>query len=68
MTVMVLVMLTDASFWELLAFDGIGDVDVEAVTAAFGTVKVVARGRAPGAECPDCGSSRTGCTTAISAG
>ncbi|MFD9411252.1 ISL3 family transposase [Streptomyces sp. NPDC059989] len=36
-------------------FDGIDDVDVEAVTAAFGTVEVVARGRATGAECPDCG-------------
>ncbi|WP_327188196.1 ISL3 family transposase [Streptomyces sp. NBC_01334] len=35
-------------------FDGIDDVDVEAVTAAFGTVDVVARGRAAGAVCPDC--------------
>ncbi|WP_406434279.1 transposase family protein [Streptomyces sp. NBC_01589] len=30
-------------------------MDVEAVTAAFGTVEVVARGRGVGAECPDCG-------------
>ncbi|MFE6833985.1 hypothetical protein ACFVFI_03940 [Streptomyces sp. NPDC057705] len=35
-------------------FDGIDDVDVEAVTAAFGTVEVVARGRAAWVECPDC--------------
>ncbi|MGW8359165.1 ISL3 family transposase [Streptomyces wedmorensis] len=48
-------MQTDASFWDSLVFDGIDDVDVEAVTAAFGTVEVVARGRAVGAECPDCG-------------
>ncbi|MCV2460978.1 ISL3 family transposase [Streptomyces sp. ICN988] len=54
-TVMVLVMLTDAPFWDSLVFDGIDDVDVEAVTAAFGTVEVVARGRAVGAACPDCG-------------
>ncbi|MFJ2137013.1 TnsA-like heteromeric transposase endonuclease subunit [Streptomyces sp. NPDC087845] len=44
-----------APFWESLVFDGIGDVDVEAVTAAFGTVEVVAKGRAAGGLCPDCG-------------
>ncbi|MFE7359394.1 ISL3 family transposase, partial [Streptomyces sp. NPDC057543] len=48
-------MQTDASFWDSLVFDGIDDVDVEAVTTAFGTVEVVARGRVAGAECPDCG-------------
>ncbi|MFL5997856.1 MAG: transposase family protein [Streptomyces sp.] len=52
---MVLVMLTGASFLDSIVFDGIDDVDVEAVTAAFGTVEVVARGRLSGAECPDCG-------------
>lgn len=52
---MVLVVLTDASFWDSLVFDGLDDVDVEAVTAAFNTVEVVARGRAAGAKCPDCG-------------
>jgi hypothetical protein len=36
-------------------FDGIDDVDVEAVTAAFNTVEVVTRGRAAEAKCPDCG-------------
>ncbi|MFE2603659.1 transposase family protein [Streptomyces mirabilis] len=36
-------------------FNGIGNVDVAAVTAAFGTVDVVARSRAAGAACPDCG-------------
>ncbi|MET8968644.1 ISL3 family transposase [Streptomyces hydrogenans] len=36
-------------------FDGIDEVDVEAVTAAFGTVEVGARGRAAAAERPDCG-------------
>ncbi|WP_241846357.1 transposase family protein [Streptomyces sp. MJM1172] len=48
-------MQTDAPFWDSLVFDGIGDVDVEAVTAGFGTVEVVARGRATGSACPDCG-------------
>ncbi len=52
---MVLVMQTDAPFWDSLVFDGIEDVNVEAVTAAFGTVEVMARGRAVGAACPDCG-------------
>jgi hypothetical protein len=52
---MVLVMQTDAPFWDSLVFDGIDEVDVEAVTAAFGTVEVVAKGRAAGAACPDCG-------------
>ncbi|MFJ4907127.1 transposase family protein [Streptomyces sp. NPDC093249] len=54
-TVMVLVMQTDAPFWDSLVFKGIDDVNVEAVTAAFGTVEVVARGRAPGEACPGCG-------------
>ncbi|MEU3938025.1 ISL3 family transposase, partial [Streptomyces sp. NPDC029044] len=48
-------MQTDAPFWDSLVFDGIDEVDVEAVTAAFGTVEVAARGRTTGAECPDCG-------------
>ncbi|MFE9446611.1 hypothetical protein ACFYO2_48915 [Streptomyces sp. NPDC006602] len=48
-------MQTDASFWDSLVFDGIDDVDVEAVTAAFGRIDVVARSRAAGANCPDCG-------------
>ncbi|MFD4922966.1 ISL3 family transposase [Streptomyces goshikiensis] len=48
-------MQTDAPFWDSLVFDGIDDVDVEAATAAFGTVEVVARGRAAGAACPGCG-------------
>lgn len=53
--VTVLVMQANAAFWDLLVFDGIDDVDVEAVTAVFGTIDVVARGRAAGAVCPDCG-------------
>ncbi|MER6445515.1 ISL3 family transposase [Streptomyces venezuelae] len=53
--VMVLVMQTDALPWGPLMFEGIHDVEVEAVTAAFGTVEVVARGHAGGASCPDCG-------------
>jgi hypothetical protein len=53
--VTVLVMQADASFWDSLVFDGIDDVDLETVTVAFGTVDVVARGRAAGAACPDCG-------------
>ncbi|WP_244167320.1 ISL3 family transposase [Streptomyces mutomycini] len=48
-------MQTDAPFWDSLVFAGIDEVDVEAVTAAFGTVEVVARGRTAGAACPDCG-------------
>ncbi|WOX20339.1 transposase family protein [Streptomyces solicathayae] len=47
-------MQTDAPFWDSLVFEGIDDVDVEAVTAAFGSVEVVARGRAAGSPCPDC--------------
>ncbi|MFE3866205.1 hypothetical protein ACFXPT_38265 [Streptomyces goshikiensis] len=38
---MVLVMQTDAPFWDSLVFEGIDDVDVEPVTAAFGTVDVL---------------------------
>jgi transposase len=52
---MVLGMQTDALFWALLVFEGIDEVKVEAVTAAFGTVEVVARGRAVAVVCPDCG-------------
>ncbi|MFK0259395.1 ISL3 family transposase [Streptomyces sp. NPDC090445] len=48
-------MQTDAPFWDSLVFDGIDEVDVETVTAAFGTVEVVARGREAEAACPDCG-------------
>ena len=62
------VMQTNASFWDSLVFDGIDDVDVEAVAVAFGTVGVVARGRAAGAACPDCGRFSDGCTTATSGG
>ena len=43
-------------FWDSLVFDGINGVEVEAVTAAFGTVDVTARGRAAGAA-SGCGSS-----------
>ncbi|MFD7788147.1 hypothetical protein ACFV4Q_34405 [Streptomyces nojiriensis] len=52
---MVLVMQTDAPFWDSLVFAGIDEVDVEAVMAAFGTVEAAARGRAAGSACPDCG-------------
>ncbi|WP_406083573.1 ISL3 family transposase [Streptomyces virginiae] len=48
-------MQTDAPFWDSLVFAGIDDVDVETVTAGFGTVEVVARGREAEASCPDCG-------------
>ncbi|MFD0337203.1 ISL3 family transposase [Streptomyces sp. NPDC127117] len=48
-------MQTDAPSWDSLVFEGIDEVDIEAVAAAFGTVEVVARGRAAGAACPDCG-------------
>ncbi|MDJ0345032.1 transposase family protein [Streptomyces sp. H10-C2] len=48
-------MQADASFWNSQVFDGIDDVDVEAVTAVFSTVDVVAKGRAARAACPDCG-------------
>lgn len=54
---MVLVMQTDAPFWDSLVFDGIDEVEVEAATTAFGTVEVAARGRATAAACPDCGRS-----------
>jgi transposase len=48
-------MQADASLWDSLVFAGIDDIDVEAVTTAFDTVDVTARGRATGAVCPDCG-------------
>ncbi|MFP1629729.1 ISL3 family transposase [Streptomyces sp. 5K101] len=48
-------MQTDALSWDTLVFVGIDDVEIEAVTAAFGTVEVVAKGRAGGGLCPDCG-------------
>ncbi|MEU3481997.1 transposase family protein [Streptomyces sp. NPDC033753] len=48
-------MQTDAPFWDSLVFEGIDEVRVEAVTAAFGKVEVVARGRTTVAACPDCG-------------
>ncbi len=50
-----LVIQADASFWDSLVFNGIDDVDAEAVTAAFGTVDVTARGRAARAAPADCG-------------
>jgi hypothetical protein len=52
--VTVLVIQADASFWNSLVFDGIDELAVEAVTAAFGRVDVVARGRGAGTSCPDC--------------
>jgi transposase len=52
---MVLAMQTNAPFWDSLVFDGIDEVEVEAVDAAFGTAEVVARGRVAGVACPDCG-------------
>lgn len=48
-------MQADSSFWDSLVFDGIDDVDVEAVAAVFVTVDLVARGWVAGAACPDCG-------------
>lgn len=44
----------------LAGFEGIDAVDIEAVSAAFGTVEVVVGGRAAGAACPDCGRPATG--------
>lgn len=52
---MVLVTQTDAPFWHSLVFAGIDDVIDEVVTAEFGTVEVVASGRAAGSACADCG-------------
>lgn len=49
------VMQTDAVFWKTLLFDRIDEVDVEKVTAAFGTIDIVAKGHTAGAACPDCG-------------
>ncbi|MEV6175359.1 ISL3 family transposase [Streptomyces sp. NPDC051954] len=37
----VLVMQAETPFWDSMVFDGIDDVDVEAVTAVFGTVDIV---------------------------
>ncbi|MFB6531344.1 transposase family protein [Streptomyces sp. NPDC056399] len=48
-------MQTDTPFWDSLVFEGIDEMEVEAVTAAFGTVEVAAKGRTAGAACPGCG-------------
>ncbi|MEU1434458.1 transposase family protein [Streptomyces sp. NPDC005786] len=48
-------MQTHAPFWDSLVFEGIDNVEVEAARAAFGTVEVVAGGRAAGSASPDCG-------------
>ncbi|MFJ8948306.1 ISL3 family transposase [Streptomyces sp. NPDC102395] len=48
-------MQTETLFWDSLVFEGIEEVEVEAITAAFGTVEVVASGRAVAVACPDCG-------------
>ncbi|MFE7076947.1 ISL3 family transposase [Streptomyces sp. NPDC057620] len=48
-------MQTDALFRKTLVFDGVDEVDVEKVTAAFGTIDIVIKGRTTGATCPDCG-------------
>ncbi|WP_328940286.1 transposase family protein [Streptomyces sp. NBC_00250] len=48
-------MQTDAPIWDSLVLAGIDETEVEAATAGFGTVEVVAGGRAAGAACPDCG-------------
>ncbi|MFE9046554.1 transposase family protein [Streptomyces sp. NPDC007818] len=48
-------MQTVTPFWDALVSDGTDEVEAEAVTAAFGTVEVAARGRPAGAACPGCG-------------
>jgi hypothetical protein len=53
--VMVLAMQAGASLRDSVVFDGVDDMDVEAVTAVFGTVDVTARSRTAGAACPACG-------------
>lgn len=60
-------MQADSLFWDSPAFDEIDEVDVEGVTAAFGSVDIVARRRATGAVCPMVVGSRTECTTPIRA-
>jgi hypothetical protein len=61
-------MQADAMFWDSLVFDGIDGVEVEAVTAAFGTVDVTARGRAAREHVRTAAAPRTECTTPTSAG
>lgn len=61
-------MEADAAFRDSLVINGMDDVDVEAVTAVFGTVDIVARGRAVGAACPDCSRFSGPGTTPTSAG
>ncbi|MGW7099618.1 transposase [Streptomyces sp. NPDC054838] len=55
-----------APFWDSLVFDGIDDVGIEAVSAAFGTVEVVAPDGRTGH--PALGRSRGGLTTKIHLG
>ncbi|MER7220439.1 MULTISPECIES: hypothetical protein [Streptomyces] len=61
-------MQTDAPFWDSLVFDGIDDVDVEAVTAAFGTVEVAREAVPPALPVRTAAVFRTGSTIATSAG
>ncbi|MFD5059037.1 MULTISPECIES: hypothetical protein [unclassified Streptomyces] len=61
------VMKVDASFWDSLMFDGIDDVDVEAVTAAFARSMWWREAGRPGRRVRIAVASRTECTTAISA-
>ncbi|WP_229843817.1 hypothetical protein [Streptomyces chryseus] len=60
-------MQTDAPFWDSLMFDGIDEVDIEAVTAAFGTVEVAVRAR-PVRNVRTVAAFRTESTTDTSAG
>lgn len=63
----VLVMQADTTFWDSLVFDGIDDVYVDEVTAAFGTVDIAARSRRPARCVPTAAVRRTGCTAPTSA-
>jgi hypothetical protein len=47
-------MQAHSSFWDLLMFDRIDDVDIGAATAVFGTVDILAIGPAAGAVRPGC--------------
>ncbi|MFE5793345.1 hypothetical protein ACFQ8C_12320 [Streptomyces sp. NPDC056503] len=60
-------MQTDAPFWRSLVFEGIDDVEVEAVAASFGTVEEGREAGRPRRRVRIAAVSRIGSTTVTSA-
>jgi hypothetical protein len=65
---MVLVMQTDAPFWDSLVFDGVDDVDAEAVRPRSARSRWSREAAPPDLHVRTAAASRTESTTDISAG